>query len=263
VKVLAFARSGAGTDRLRRARFETRSSLPVSAVCVVASGVRETLASLLGAPVVLRVFDPAIPLPQAWPIITGDAALYRVRGSVADAALVLRRRDADALVCALFGESQEGREQRALSPLEREVLHRTAQALAANLAAVCGQRETNAVEPLAVADGFVTFFELQVEEPVALRIGVALSADPKPEPRGSLEIGALSNVEVPAVASLDAGVIEAGAVARLAAGSSLPIRPRNLECCSLHGAGVRLARGICGVRGGRYAFVAGAAEERA
>jgi hypothetical protein len=249
VKTLAFEPGG----RIRRARFELRSCLPVSAACVVASGMRETLSSLLGAPVVVRLFEPAIPQPDAWPAIADDALLYRVRGGASDAALILRRSDAAALASALFGELQAtGR--RPLSPLERDVLDRTARALAANLAAVCGARDGNGVETLSGVKGFVTYFELQLEEPIAARIGVALSRDPRPEPRGRIEIGQLANVEIEGSACLDIGEVAAAAVARLAPGAELPLSPATLSRATLHSAGVRLARGICGVRNRRYAM---------
>ena len=108
--------------RVRRTHFEERSSLPTSAACVVANGVRETLTSLIGAPIAMRLFEPAIPSPRAWGAIVCDAALYRVRGNVADAAVVLRASQACALAAAIFGEpSPEQPPRRELSPLENEV----------------------------------------------------------------------------------------------------------------------------------------------
>ncbi|HEY6325785.1 MAG TPA: hypothetical protein VIW73_04615, partial [Candidatus Cybelea sp.] len=90
--------------RVRETRFERRSSLPASAACVVANGIRETLTALLGSPVTLRLFEPVMPDPDAWDAIARDATMYRVRGSVADAAIVLRAADAIAFASAVFGE---------------------------------------------------------------------------------------------------------------------------------------------------------------
>src|ERR1700734_1263613 len=126
--------------RLKRARFEARSALPISAACVVANGVRETLSSLLGVPVAMRLFAPSIPSPHAWQAILDNARLYRVRGNVADAAIVLRAADANGLSAALFGESGNGAAQRSLSPIECDVLDRMVASIAANLGAVCGPR---------------------------------------------------------------------------------------------------------------------------
>ena len=96
MKSLGFSsplRSGFGVSgrRLKEVRFESRSSSADSAACVVANGVRETLSSLLGLPVSMRLFEPSIPAPQAWPANLREARLYRVRGNITDAAIVLRR----------------------------------------------------------------------------------------------------------------------------------------------------------------------------
>jgi hypothetical protein len=164
-----------GTKRIRRARFERRSLLPISAACVVANGVRETLSSLLCAPAGLRLFEPVIPEPGAWSRIVEKARLYRVNGNVADAAIVLREADAIALIAALFGESHlPALTARELSPIENDVLDRLVNAIAANLSAVCGAREGHFVERVGRVAEFVTFFELLLEEPVAARIGIAL-----------------------------------------------------------------------------------------
>jgi hypothetical protein len=241
--------------RIRLARFEARSWLPISAACVVANGTRETLSSLFAQPIVLRLFEPAIPSPDAWSMILLGARLYRVRGNIADAAVVLRAGDAIALAAALFGESPAAAAtDRALSPIECDVVDRMVNAVAANLGAVCGAQEHRAVERVSTLAGFVTYFELLVEEPVAARIGIALSRDPSPETGGSIDLGHLAGVRLRAIVSLDAGTMEASAVARLSVGTRVPIASLALHRCSLTAHGRRVARGSCGVRNGRYAF---------
>lgn len=243
--------------RVRRAQFEARSSLPISAACVVANGVRETLASVLGAPVPVRLLEPVIPDPPAWQAIAQSARLYRVRGKVADAAIILRPSDAIALVSAVFGEPASPTcASRVLSPIELDVADRIAGAIAANLGAVCGMREGSAIEHVGEIRGFVTFFELVLEKPVEARIGVALSREPVPEPRGCVGIGHLAGVALTAAASLDLGTIQVSEVARLAPGIVVPIRASDLRRCSLASHGRRLARGTCGMRNGRFAFSA-------
>jgi hypothetical protein len=241
--------------RLRRACFEARSSLPISAACVVANCARETLSSLLGAPIALRLFEPSIPPPQAWPAILQQARLYRVRGNVADAAIVLRSDDAVALAAALFGEPQAGATApRALSPIECELLDRLVGALAANLGAICGTRDGHSVERVAGIGGFETYFELVVDEPVAARIGIALSRDPSPEPRGRVEAAHLGAIKLVTRARLEVGTMQAAAVARLAVGAVIPVSSAELHRCVLTAHGRQLARGSCGVRSGRYAL---------
>ncbi len=230
-----------------------RSSLPASAACVVANGVRETLAALLGMPVTLRLFEPVVPDPRAWQAIASNAMLYRVRGSVADAAIVLRASDAMAFASAVFGESMAP-EDRSLSPIEADVVDRAAEAIAGNLIAVCGAREGRCVERVAAIDGFVSFFEMFIEKPVETRIGIALSRDPMPEPRGGLEVAHLADVRIAVDAAIDLGDAKAAAVARLSVGAILPIHPHHLQRCTLAAAGRRLGSGVCGVSGGRYAI---------
>lgn len=244
--------------RIRHGWFETRSSLPTSAACVVANGVRETLASVLGIPVTVRLFEPVIPDPPAWRVIAQNATLYRVRANIADAAIILRPSDAIALVGAVFGEPvSQAREQLTLSPIEVEVSDRIAGAIAANLRAVCGIGDgSSRVERVAEIRGFVTFFELMLEKPVEARIGIALSREPSPEPRSCLELNHLARVRLAAVASLDIGTIQVAEVASLAAGTVIPIRASGLRRAVLASHGQPLLHGRCGVRNGRFAFAA-------
>lgn len=242
------------TRRVRTPAFARSSALPTSAACVVANGVRETLGALLGASVEMRLLEPSLPPALAWAAIVDGALLYRTRGSVADAALVLRPADALALAAGLFGERLESRAQRELSPIERDVLDRTANAIAAHLGAVCGAREVYAVERVGSIGGFATYFELALEAPVSARIGVALSRDPDPEVRGRLEVAHLGAVPLAMTARIDLGARSTASVSQLAPGGLLSIRPSDLHCCALCLHGRDLARASFGVRNGRYAL---------
>lgn len=243
----AEARNG---KRMRAARFERRSGLPVSAACVVASSVRETLSALFGTPAAVRLLEPSIPAPDAWPAISGRALLYRTRGNVADAAIVLRPREAVALAAALFGEAPPDGE-RELSPLERDVLDRLAGAIAPSLQSVCGLRDRDALEPAHTIAGYTTYFEILLERPVEARIGIALSRDPQPEPRARLTVDDLSNVALTVVARLELDRTPARELTQWKNGTLLPLREMR---GSVLLAGKELARGTCGVRGGKYAF---------
>lgn len=263
MKSLGFATTGEPGDALRpkpirSPRFETRSSLPVSAACVVANGVRETLGSLLSAPAVIRLFEPSMPSPQAWTTILENARLYRLRGGIADAAIVLRAADAAAFAAALFGESPAAA-NRELSPIECDVMDRMIVAIASNLSAVCGKRDGSGVERVGAIAGFVTYFELLVEEPVMARIGVALSRDPAPERGALLGVGHLAAVRLTTRAALDLGAAEAASVARIRVGSTLPITDDVFLRCALMIHRRRIAGGTCGVHNGRYAIFVDAA----
>lgn len=244
----------AGDKRVRAARFQTRSGLPISAGCVVANGVRETLSSLVGVPIGMRLLEPCIPSPQAWNTLLRDARIYRVRGAVADAAVVLRAGDASALAAMLFGEAQIAQpEERRLSPLECDVLDRMVNAFAANLGTVCGARERHSVEQVPAITGFATYFELFVTDPLAARIGIALSRDPSPECGAALDAALLSEIRVTARASLNLGTTSVAAIARLAPGDVIAFSLAGLQRCALLVAGRGILRGDCGVRNGRYA----------
>jgi hypothetical protein len=257
MKCLALSRSSAyaGRRRIREVCFEDRSSLPASAACVVASGARETLGALLASPVNLRLFEPVLPSPDAWRAILDGATLYRYRGTVADAAIVLRPRDALALARAAFGEvcGEDSASDAPLSPLESDVLARVSAAIGASLAAVCGLREGAAVERVAEIGAYTTFFELLLDRPVRASIGVAVSRDPAPEPRGTLNLADLEQVQLRLEVSLDLGTFPASFVMALRPGSLLPAAPGPLRG-RVRAGGRTLAYGNCGVRHGWYAL---------
>lgn len=252
MKVLCFG----APDRngVRASGFAERSSLPLSAACVVASGVREALSAIVNAPVAARVLEPVVPAPHAWTAIARGAVLYRYRGSISDAAIVLRPADAAALAAAVFGERiAEPPAARPLSPIERDVLDRTAGAIAGTLNAVCGTRERESLERVTTIGGYVSYFEILLEQAVDARIGIALSNDPAPETHGTLEAGDLAGVTLRPALRLDLANVEARALARLTAGALLALASANVSGRLMLGERT-LARGTCGVHAGRFAL---------
>lgn len=239
--------------RVRKWVVTRRSSLPVSAACVVANGIRESLAALFAAPVELHVFEPSIPRLCAWPMLLRDALLYRIRGSVADAVVVLRPDDAAALAAALFGEPSS-RANRPLSPFERDVLDRTIGMLAAHLGSVCGTRESLGAERVDRIERLATYFELSLLEPVVARIGIALTRDPSPQPQTRIEAAHLAEIPIATCVRFALGPVWGRAIAALAAGATLPVSPDELHRCTLVAFGRALARGTCGFAGGRRAL---------
>jgi hypothetical protein len=231
--------------------FEERSMLPVSAACVVASGVRETLGALFGEAVTLKLFEPMIPQASAWCTIMRDAKVYCVRGATIDAAVILRPEDASALAGAAFGE----REARALtlSTLERTVLERIVRAIATQISPICGTAAELSVDVQPDLRAVCTFFELQIERPVRARIGIALSRDPLPEPQCRVGVDDLLGLEVDLSVRVDVGNHAAVEVGALEPGSILPIPEGALRGMLLL-AGRPLAAGECGVYGQYYAL---------
>ena len=181
--------------------------------------------------------------------------LYRYRGTVADAAIVLRPRDALALARAAFGEvgDDETAGDAQLSALESDVLARVVSAIGASLPAVCGVREGAAIERVDDIGAYTTFFELLLDRPVQASIGVAVSRDPTPEPRGALDLADLEQVQVPLEVCVDIGTFAASAVMALQPGSLLAAAPGPLRG-RLRAGGRTLAYGTCGVRHGWYAL---------
>lgn len=241
---------------LRTMRFERRSQLPLTAACLLANGVRETLGAVLGAPVSLQLLEPIVPEGEAWALIAGDALLLRVRGSAAEAAFVLRPRDALALAAAAFGEDPGA--LRDLSPVEHEVVMRALRALTGAVASVCG-RELSAPEPILDIRGYTTYIELLVQAPAAFRLGVALAHDPIPRAGPALRIEDLLDVELEVGMQFAAGTISGGRFLDLRPGADVPMKTRMGERGLLVAGGTVLARGECGVLDGRNAMIVGAA----
>lgn len=255
MRTLQFGAASAsfGAKRIREAHFALRSSLPVSAACVVANAMRETLATLVSIPVAVRLFEPVMPRADAWRAIVAGASLYRIAGTTLDAAIVLRPKDAVALASLLFGEAE--RAERDLSVIERTVVARAVQALAGALAPVCGFRETPRSEPILDIDAYATYFEVLVEQPVAARIGIALSRDPQPAPGARLRPADLLDVEIELTAVLAEGVLDAASLLALGEGTSVPMTSKVGDDGVLLAGTTVIARAECGAQGSRAAIV--------
>lgn len=255
MKALAFEHRGRIENgrSVRRACFRNRSLLPVSAACLVANSVRESLAASLGAPVAMRLFEPVVPDRAAWAAIVDGAQLFRVQGPLADAVLVLRRRDALKLAVAAFGECAPPPE-RELSAIEREVLERAMQIVAGCLTPVCGASE-GPLERIAAFHGYTTYFELLVEQPIDLRIGVALSRETLQKANAGVRREDLGSVAIDLCVEFASGTLDAAAFLRLRAGDIVPLSTKLSERGLLKAGNSIVARGECGALNGRNAFV--------
>lgn len=257
MRALAFDAGELLADRrIRNARFEERSVLPVTAACVLANGVRETLARLFAAPVELRLLAPLAPSALAWRAITRDASLYRISGARSDAAIVLRPESRVGLAVAAFGEPAVG--ERSLSRLEETVLERIVTALLPNFSPICGRpAEILAWERAGAIPGFRTYFELLIERPVELRIGVALARDPAPEPHQLLTLEELAEVLVDVRVCTEGVRAPANSLAAIELGEIVPITEQTGLTAVATVAGRVIGRGECGVRGNRLALAIG------
>lgn len=255
ILALGFERAGTLTGKrsVRRARFERRSGLPVSAACVVANGIREALCATLAQPVRVRLFEPLVPSGDAWSTILSGAYAYGVRGPNSEAALIFRPDDALALAGAAFGETHQT--PRPLSPIEEEVLTRAAQSLACALVPVCGPMERVRAERMRELRTFLTYFELCCSGPLDARIGVALVRDPPAGATPRLQIEDLGGVEVELDVEFASGEMAAGELLLLRPNTPVRMMTKVGAPAALKLAGRTVARGECGVLGERKAFV--------
>jgi len=90
VKRLTF--EGAGSAP-RRVSFEERSWLPLSAACLVAGGIRETLGALLGMQLQTQLFEPGVPRVDGWKVIV----LPALASAIAAELVYIRAQAAQAL----------------------------------------------------------------------------------------------------------------------------------------------------------------------
>jgi hypothetical protein len=241
-----------GRRRIRRTSFESKSSLPASAACLVANAVRETLGTMISNPVTLSLTQPVLPQTSAWRAICAEAVVSAVSGPLCDAALLLRRKDAVAFAAMVFDESCA--EDRELSPLERSVVLRALRAFASALAPLCG-RELAAVQPCAELRGYTTYFEIRIERPIACRLGVALSKDPAPAAGPALRLDDLLDVEVELCGELTCGALAADRFLDLTPGATVPMTTEMDDLGgSLRAGGVVLAHGACGALAQRRAI---------
>jgi len=194
--MLGFARRSCMVNglRVRPSLFQSRSGLPVSAACLVANAARQTLSDLLGAPVSLKLLEPVVPDSAGWSSIGADALVFAVRGAQSDAAIVLRAHDALALACAALGERIES--PRGLSTIAAELAARLAPAPCGSLTAVSGSRDARQIDRLKTLEGYLTYFELIVEEPAPARIGIALSREPQSQIAPGLSTADLHEIDV-------------------------------------------------------------------
>ena len=252
MNVLAFENTAeiCSDRRVRRACFESRSALPVSAACLTANAMREQLKVLLGRSVSLRLLAPVVPPLHGWAVLCERARIFRSRGGLCDAALIVRPGDALALCCAIFGEPPGA--VRELSTFEAAVLEKSIARFGGAFAALTGGDAP--LETAPPSQRWTTYFELIVNEPQDFRLGVALSNEPPARTGGCLDPSALMDVELELQAVLAGGRLCAGQVLALREGTDVPMKSRIGAEASLLVAGIEIARGTPGRYAGQHAL---------
>lgn len=111
------------------------------------------------------------------------------------------------------------------------------------------------MEALTGLAGFTTYFEVLVERPASLRIGIALSRDPPSGTAGALRLEDLLDIPVEARVQFARGSIEAGALLDLGIGTIVPMMTRVHESGLLLLDETAVASGDCGANGQRAAMI--------
>ncbi|MBV9971909.1 MAG: FliM/FliN family flagellar motor switch protein [Candidatus Eremiobacteraeota bacterium] len=251
IRRLTFAQPEVISGRaVRRCGFERRSSLPISAACLVANGIREALAMALSKEVRVRLIEPACPEHHVWRLIKEDAHVYAVHGTLNTAAFVLRAPDAITLARMIFGESSPA--GATLSPVEERVVARLIASLTETLTPLCGKtiRSYRGDPALDVR----TFVEIVVEEPAQMQLGIALQHDAVVEAAPLVRPEHLLDLKLSLSAEVAGCPIDASRILRLQPGAVILFGPPKEGLDRLKCSGHVVALGTCGVRGDRRAF---------
>ncbi|GAC1306823.1 MAG: hypothetical protein NVS2B3_02550 [Vulcanimicrobiaceae bacterium] len=239
---------------VRRASYVPRSTLPITAACLVANGARETLARLLATELEVDLIEPTIPLAAERRTLLENAAIVRVRGRLCDGFVVLRPLDQRRLVALAFDEHERS-ESDALSEIERATVDRVIAALVPLCNTLCGTlgpvRSESAER---AACDLVTYFEVRTTGAVRLAIGFALAADPAEAVTDTVTLEDLADVELEATIEVAAGYVGVPAFSRLTNGATLALDTGLDMPGMLRFGDVDFARGTCGVSGGRRAL---------
>jgi flagellar motor switch/type III secretory pathway protein FliN len=241
-----------GGRQVRRATFIARSNVPLQSVFAFAQNVQERAPLLFGRGVTVRATEPTVVSAQAAPILYEDAIVMEVVGRGAVLALLLRPKDARRIVAAAFNEQDVALD---FSPIESEVIEKLLREVGSLAEPICGPVVTISRRPGRCApERCESYFELLLEVPEIVRVGIALAADIAPRVAQRLDISALREVCVEAEAIFARGTVAASRLAHLRVGEVLPLRSGLREPASLRIDGATIALGECGTLHGRHAF---------
>jgi hypothetical protein len=243
-----------GTRLIRDISFAPRSTLPLSAACLVANGVRETLSRLLATDLDVDLIEPAMPGADERRVLVQGALILRVRGRLCDGFVIVRPPDARRLVALAFGE-EERSERDALSEIERTTLERVVAALVPLCNTLCGTLGPVSGESSErAACDLATYFEVRTTGRLRVAFGFALTRDPAEETGERLTLGDLGEVEIEGTVEFARGALGVPAFSRLAEGVTLALETSLGAPGVLSFAGIPFARGTCGITNGRSAI---------
>ena len=265
IAALAFGSAQLSRDGrvLRPSHLTPRSTLPLSAACLVANGVREQLSRLLATELDVDLIEPALPGANERRILVDGAIVFRVRGRICDGFVIVRPADARRLVALAFGESERS-ERDPLSEIERATLDRIASALVPLCNTLCGTlgpvaRESNE----RAACDLATYFEVRTTGALRIAIGFALTRDPPEDIGERLALDDIAEIEIDGTVEFASGALAVPAFSRLAAGTTVVLDTQLGAPGHLRFGDVAFALGACGITNGRSALVIGAASHGA
>ncbi len=236
---------------LRRPAFVAKSTLPLSAACLVANGVRETLARLLASDVDVELVEPSIPEPTERAVLLASAIVLRVRGRITDGFVVVRPADARRIVALAFGESERS-DCDPLSDIERATLDRVVAALVPLCNTLCGTLGPIARESSErAACDVATYFEVRTTTAPRVAIGFALARDPVEDVAERITLDDLADVRLAGTVVFASGALGVPAFSRLAVGATVSLETPLGAPGTLAFGDVVFARGACGVIDGR------------
>jgi flagellar motor switch protein FliM len=248
--VFGSARPVAGRA-VRAISFAARSSLPLSAACLVANGVREAVSRLLATDVDVDVTEPAMPSSEHRRRLVADATIVRVRGRLSDGFLVVRPSDARRLVALAFGEDERPGDD-PLSAIERATLERILYALVPLCNTLCGTLGPAALETSDRATSDIaTYFEVRTIASVPIAIGFAIGSDPAEPLSERITLDDLAEVEIEGRVEFARGTLSVPAFSRLAPGTTVALDTPLSAPGVLRFGDVAFARGVCGASEGR------------
>jgi hypothetical protein len=251
-----------GMRRVREACFEARSTLPLSATCLVANGVREQLARLLAVELEVELIEPAVPGPRERRFLVAGALVRRVRGRLCDGFVIVRPADAKRLVALAFKEPDRP-DGSALSEIERRTLERIVAALVPLCTSLCGTLGPISREPSdRAACDLTTYFEVRTSGALRAAVGFGLSSDPPEQPGERLSLEDLAEVELEGAVEFASGHLGVPAFSRLSEGATLRLETPLGAPALLRFGDVEFGRGACGIREGRTALVFDADDRR-
>jgi hypothetical protein len=239
---------------VRGASFVKRSTLPLSAACLVANGVREVLSRSLATELDVQLIESTIPGHAERELLVADATILRVRGRIGDGFVIVRPADARRLVALAFGES-EAREGLPLSAIERVTLERVLVDIVPLCNSLCGTLGTVSREPVgSPCNDLTAYFEVRTLGRAPFAIGFGLTRDPERPVGECVSLEALADVELPGRVEVGVGSVAANAFARLTPAATLALDAPLAGNGVLYFGDVAFARGTCGVSGGRAAL---------